>query len=67
MIVINDENIMFHLKFLWQSPHWAPLPEAGGFPVLRERLHCLQRAVLQFLQGKESEDPHPAEYLHIGF
>lgn len=58
-------EIMGQRKFFLQSPHWAPLPEEGGFPVLRERLHCLQSGVLQFLQGKESEDPQPAEYLHI--
>lgn len=58
-------EIKNHLKFLWQSPHWAALPEAGGFPVLRDLLHCLQRSVPQLLHLKEELDPQPDEYLHI--
>ena len=58
---------IYQRKFFLQSPHWAPLPEEGGFPVLRERLHCLQRAVPQLLQGNELMDAHPDENLHIRF
>ena len=54
-----------HLKFFLQSPHWAELPDDGGFPDLRDLLHCLQRSVPQFLHGNDDEDPQPAEYLHI--
>jgi len=57
----------YQRKFFLQSPHCAEFPDEGGFPVLRERLHCLQRRVPQLLQGQELEDPHPDEYLHIGF
>lgn len=79
-MLINEENIclnevidnnslkkFYHLKFLWQSPHWAEFPDAGGFPVLSDLLHCLQSAVPQFLQGKELDEPHPGEYLHISY
>lgn len=54
-----------HLKFFLQSPHWAEFPEAGGLPDLRDRLHCLQSGVLQFLHGKESDEPQPDENLHM--
>lgn len=54
-----------HLKFFLQSPHCAEFPDAGGFPVVRDLLHCLQRRVPQFLQGKEPEDEQPEENLHI--
>ena len=34
---------------------------------MRERLHCLQSGVPQLLQGKESDEPQPDEYLHISY
>lgn len=63
MISLDED----HLKFFLQSPHWAAFPEEGGFPVFRERLHCLQRAVPQDLQLNEDDDPQPGEYLHIRY
>lgn len=36
-----------------------------GLPVLRERLHCLQRRFPQLLQGKEEDEPQPDENLHM--
>lgn len=54
-----------HLKLFLQSPHWAEFPEAGGFPVLNDLLHCLHRSVPQLLHLKELLEAHPEEYLHI--
>ena len=35
-------------------------------PVTRDRLHCLHRGTLQFLQKILSEEAQPEEYLHMG-
>jgi hypothetical protein len=67
IFVYYSLSLCHHLKFLWQSPHWAPFPEAGGLPVTRDLLHCLQRATPQLLHFILSEDPHPDENLHIFF
>ena len=55
----------YQWKLFLQSPHCAEFPDAGGLPVLRDRLHCLQSGVPQLLQGKESDEPQPDENLHI--
>ena len=47
------------------SGHCAEFPPGGGFPVLRDRLHCLQSCAPHFLQLKWSEEAQPDEYLHI--
>ena len=56
---------MNHLKFFLQSPHAPELPLRVGFPVLRDRWHCLQRSTPQLLHLILSEEPQPDENLHI--
>ena len=60
--MINGQD---HLKFFLHSGHCAEFPEGGGFPVLRDLWHCLQRLHPQFLQFMEDDDPQPDENLHI--